>query len=130
MNFVDSHTHAYMLSNRDIELMALAGVTDVVLCSFVPVAKHAETLMDHFTELDTIHRARLVECGITAHVFVGIHPRCIPAEWKKVLPVIEKYIEADKAEGIGEVGLEKADNTEIEVFKEQLILAKESTMCR
>ncbi|WP_048085417.1 TatD family hydrolase [Archaeoglobus veneficus] len=125
MNFIDSHTHAYMLSGRDLELMGLSGVNTAVLCSFVPVAKYAETLMDHFTELDTVHRARLSEYGITAHIFVGIHPRCIPEEWRRLLPIIGECIEAGKAKGIGEIGLEKANETEIEVLKEQLILARE-----
>ncbi len=123
--YVDSHTHAYMLHARDLELMALAGVKDVVLCSFVPVARYAETLIDHFTELDEIHRPRLNDIGLKAHIFVGVHPRCIPKEWKRILPVIEEYVESGKAVGIGEVGLEKASDLELDVLREQLKLAKE-----
>ncbi len=125
MRKVDSHTHAYMLHARDLEPMALAGVEDVVLCSFVPIARYPETLIDHFTELDTIHRSRFDELGIKAHLFVGIHPRSIPAEWKRVLPIIEEFVSSGKAVGIGEIGLEKASDLELEVLREQLKLAKE-----
>ncbi len=111
--YIDSHTHA-----RDFELMALAGVKDVVLCSFVPVARYAETLIDHFTETDEIHRPRLNDIGLKAHVFVGVHPRCIPKEWRKILPVIEEYLESGKAVGICEVGLEKASDLELKLAKE------------
>jgi len=123
--YVDSHTHAYMLPVRDLELMSLAGINDVVLCSFVPVASHAETLIDHFAELDTVHRSRLADLGFNVYIFVGIHPRCIPSEWRKVMPVIEQYLEAGKAVGIGEIGLENASNLELEVLREQLRLVRE-----
>ncbi|WP_048098243.1 TatD family hydrolase [Archaeoglobus sulfaticallidus] len=124
-NLVDSHTHAYMLPKKDLELMGLAKIVDVVLCSFVPLAKHIETLIDHFEELYSIHCKRLEEFGINAHIFVGIHPRCTPPEWKKLLPVIENYIESSKAVGIGEVGLDSMSKTEEEVLSEQLKIARE-----
>lgn len=123
--YVDAHTHAYMLPKKDLGLMSLAGVSDIVLCSFVPVATYPETLMDHFEELESIHYPRLLEQGINAHIFVGIHPMSIPKDWKKVLPVIEEYISTGRAVGIGEVGLHTASNIEIEVLREQLKIAKE-----
>jgi len=122
---VDSHTHAYMLPKRDLEFMSLAGVTDVVICSFVPLAKHPETLVDHYEELFSIHLKRLEELDIKAYVFVGIHPRCTPSEWKKLLPIVESYLESGKATGIGEVGLDSLSKTEEEVLSEQIKMAKE-----
>ncbi|NJE07643.1 hydrolase TatD [Thermococcus sp. M39] len=123
--YVDAHTHAYMLPKKDLELMSLAGVSDIVLCSFVPVATYPETLMDHFEELEGVHYPRLLEQGINAHIFVGIHPMSIPKDWKKLLPVIEEYITSGRAVGIGEVGLHTASNIEVEVLREQLKIAKE-----
>ncbi len=121
----DYHTHAYMLPKRDLELMSLAGLTDVIVCSFLPLVKHPETLADHYEELFSIHIGRMEELGIKAHVFVGIHPRCIPPEWKKLLPIIEGYLESGKAAGVGEVGLDGLTKTEEEVLTEQIRIAKE-----
>ncbi len=121
----DSHTHANTMPNSALELMGVAGVEELALCSFVPVARNAETLSDHFEELCTFQRDRLDKFGIEAHVFVGIHPLCIPANWRRVLEFIEDYLSDGRAVGVGEVGLHNFGEKEEEALLAQFELARE-----
>ncbi len=121
----DSHTHANTMPNSALELMGVAGVEGLALCSFTPVARNPETLSDHFEELCTFQRDRLDRYGIEAYVFVGIHPLCIPENWKKVLDFMEDYLSDTRALGVGEVGLHNFTEKEEEVLSAQLNLAKE-----
>ncbi|AEM38997.1 TatD-related deoxyribonuclease [Pyrolobus fumarii 1A] len=122
---MDAHTHAHFLPDRDLELMYLAGVRELVICSFVPLARRAETLMDHFEEMVYLHKQRLSEMGFAVHVFIGIHPRNIVGGWRRLIPVIEEFVSKGLVNGIGEVGLEIGDATEVEVLREQLRIARE-----
>ena len=123
--YVDAHTHAHTLPRRDLELMYLANIREIVICNFVPLVEHAETLIDHFKELIHVHKPRLMEIGFKVYVFIGIHPRNIPEGWQRILPVLEDYAVKGTIQGIGEIGLETGSNIEIEVLREQLKIAKE-----
>ncbi len=125
MEVFDSHTHANTMQNSVLELMNVAGVEELALCSFTPVAKNAETLADHFEELHSFQRERLGKYGIEAHVFVGIHPLCIPKNWRKALEFAESCLSEGLAIGVGEIGLHHINELEEEVLLAQLELAKE-----
>ncbi len=125
MDVFDSHTHANTMQNSVLELMNVAGVTELAVCSFVPLAKNPETLRDHFEELCTFQKERIEKYGMEVHVFVGIHPLCIPENWKKAIEFVEEFLAEDMATGIGEVGLHFLNEREEEVLLHQLKLAKE-----
>ena len=125
MEYIDAHTHAYTLPKRDLELMHLANIKKVIICSFVPFVEHAETLMDHFKELIYVQKPRLMETGLKVYAFIGIHPRNIPEGWRRILPVLEDYTTRGLIQGIGEIGLETGSTVEIEVLRGQLKIAKE-----
>ncbi len=125
MDIFDSHTHANTMQNSVLELMNVAGITEVAICSFIPLAKNPETLKDHFEELCTFQKERIEKYGIEAHVFVGIHPLCIPENWKKAIEFVEEFLAEDMATGIGEVGLHFLNEREEDVLLNQLELARE-----
>ncbi len=125
LEILDSHTHANTMPNSAIELMNVAGIEKLVLCSFVPVARNAETLCDHFEELCTFQKDRLDKYGIESYAFVGIHPLCIPENWRRALEFMEDYLSDGRAVGIGEVGLHNSWEKEEEVLLSQFELAKE-----
>src|SRR5512137_1314080 len=85
--YVDSHTHIYLRSTEDVELMFLAGVEGVVVCSYFPVFPSGPTtLIDLFKWISEEEPERLSAFGMAMRATVGIHPRSIPESGvKKVL---------------------------------------------
>ncbi len=125
--YVDSHTHIYLRSAEDVELMSLAGVEGVIVCSYFPIfPSGATTLIDLFKWISEEEPERLSAHGMAMRAAVGIHPRSIPESGiKQVLDHIFSLFDNELAYALGEVGIESASKTEENVFRQQLRIANE-----
>ncbi len=122
MNVFDTHIHSEGRSVEDLEEMVKRGIKKAVTCAFYPIEpKFPETLIDHFRKLTTFEVERGRSAGMEIYPAIGIHPRCIPPKYVKV---IESMGEIDCV-AFGEIGLETANDLELDVLRIQLRLAKE-----
>jgi len=120
MEVFDTHIHSEGRSVEDLERMAKEGIVKAVTCAFYPIEpKFAETLIDLFRKLTTFEVERGKSAGMEIYPAIGIHPRSIPPNYRKVLEHMEIECIA-----FGEIGLETANDLEVEVLTEQLKLAK------
>jgi len=128
MNFkvFDTLIHSEGRSVEDLSKMAERGIKAAITCAFYPIQPlHQETLIDLFRKLVSYERKRGEKAGMKIYAAVGIHPRCIPPEYPKVLEFMET---GDGWVAFGEIGLETGNDREVEVFKEQIKLAKKIDM--
>jgi hypothetical protein len=122
MRCFDTHIHSEGRSVEDLTLMAKEGIKAAVTCAFYPIKPlYQETLIDLFRKLVEFEKYRGKKAGMDLYAAIGIHPRCIPSKYSKVLEFME---EDDKSIAFGEIGLENATSEEIEMLTEQLKLAK------
>lgn len=118
MSWFDSHIHSIGRSIEDLERMRELGVKYAMNCAFYPVVpEHPETLIDLFRRMVEFERERGREAGIELYPALGIHPRCIPPKYEVVVDEISEGV------AIGEIGLERGDEREREVFESQLKVA-------
>ncbi len=122
MGLVDSHIHTVFLGWEtlfDLAMNEYEGVVTVAYTPFVP--RSHDSLADHFEHL-LLEKKRLRNLGLRCAVAVGVHPRCVNPRFKKEFArVVEEYLE--KADALGEVGLENTEEIEVEILKEQLRVA-------
>ncbi len=119
MEVFDTHIHSEGRSVEDLEEMAKNGIKMALTCAFYPIQpRFPETLIDHFRKLKEYEVERGKVAGMKVYPAMGIHPRCIPPRYERVLE------EMDDCTAFGEIGLESASDIEVEVFREQLKLAK------
>ena len=122
MKVFDTHIHSEGRSVEDLEEMVKAGIEMAVTCAFYPVIpSYPETLLDHFKKLSTFEVERAKSAGMKLMPALGVHPRCIPPRHEIVLENIERF----DFVAFGEIGLETANELEVEVFTKQLELAKD-----
>ncbi|AKG92626.1 putative metal-dependent hydrolases with the TIM-barrel fold [Geoglobus ahangari] len=122
MTAIDTHIHSEGRSVEDLKFMAENGIKIAITCAFYPIRpSFPETLIDLARKLTEFEPERGEKAGMEIYSAVGIHPRCIPPRWDKVLGFIESY---SGYVAIGEIGLEDGSDEEKEVLKAQLQLAK------
>ncbi|HID43852.1 MAG TPA: deoxyribonuclease [Archaeoglobaceae archaeon] len=127
MKCFDAHIHSEGRSAEDLAFMAENGIKVVVTCAFYPIRpKYQETMIDLFRKLTEFERRRGKKAGMELFAAIGIHPRCIPSSYDKILDFMEHDT---KSVAFGEIGLEEGNEKEIEVLVEQLKLAKEIDRC-
>ncbi|RLI79848.1 deoxyribonuclease [Archaeoglobales archaeon] len=120
MKCFDTHIHSEGRSVEDLTAMANEGIKAAITCAFYPIKPmFQETLIDLFRKLIDFEKYRGKKTGMEIHTAIGIHPRCIPPTYTKVLEMMEGM----DSTAFGEIGLEDATQEEIEVFESQLKLA-------
>ncbi|WP_457549094.1 TatD family hydrolase [Archaeoglobus sp.] len=120
MECFDTHMHSEGKGITELRAMAKRGIKRVVSCSYYPIPPSSpETLIDEFRKLETFEVERGKRAGMSIYPAIGVHPRCIPPNYEKAL----RYVE-ENAKIIGEIGLETANDLEVEVLKAQLEIAK------
>ncbi len=122
MTVIDTHIHSEGRSVEDLRFMAENGIRKAITCAFYPLPpKFQETLIDLARKLTEFEPRRGERAGMEIFSAIGIHPRCIPPDWQKVLDFVESY---SGYVAVGEIGLEDGTDEEREVLKSQLLLAK------
>jgi hypothetical protein len=119
--FYDTHTHSEGRSFLELREMAERGIKKINSCAFYPVTPlYYGTLIDLFRKLMEFEVSRGSKAGLKIYPAIGIHPRCIPPKWGRVV----EYMEENPPTIIGEIGLEEGSELEVEVLTSQLLLAK------
>ncbi|MBM4241528.1 MAG: hypothetical protein FJ150_07715 [Euryarchaeota archaeon] len=122
---IDAHIHADTRPYEDFEKIAIAGIHAAITCAHDPLRMStADVVLDHFHRLLNNDISRAGENGLKLHVALGIHPRSISKDFEKVFEKLEYLLKNELVVAIGEIGLEKASKSEIEIFKRQLLLAE------
>ncbi len=117
----DSHTHSEGRSQKELSEMASSGIKMINSCAFYPVKpRYPGTLIDLFRKLEEFETYRGEKAGLKVVPALGIHPRCIPGNWQEVID----FLEESQPKIFGEIGLETAEEIEVETLKAQLDLAK------
>jgi hypothetical protein len=126
MKIFDTHIHSEGRSIEDLAEMVGMGIEMAISCAFYPIQPlYPETLIDLFRKLTIFEIERGKKAGMRIHAAVGIHPRCIPPKYKRILDM-EK---SDDWVAFGEIGLESGEKKEVKVLKEQLEVAKKNSIC-
>jgi len=119
--YFDSHLHSEGLGFSELKKLAENQIKDICSLAFFPVKpRYPQTMIDVFRKLVEFEPVRCKAAGVRMYPAVGIHPRCIPPDYKIVL----KYLEEGEWIAFGEIGLELVTDEEIEVLRSQLELAK------
>ncbi|MFO7966995.1 MAG: TatD family hydrolase [Archaeoglobaceae archaeon] len=120
--YFDAHIHSEGRSVEDLITMSKHRIKAAVTCAFYPIEPlYQESLIDLFRKLSEFETHKGVKAAMDLYSAIGIHPRCIPPAVDKVLDFMESD---DKAVAFGEIGLETASDKEVEVFVQQVRLAK------
>lgn len=121
---IDPHTHVDTRPSEDFELMAIAGVTDVITLAHDPMRMSSVVVFrDHFDRLAD-EKKRAGKQGIRVHLGLGLHPRTRPEEVDACEELLEAYLKNGSAIALGETGLETRDPFEVHLFQIQIELAK------
>lgn len=121
---IDSHIHIDLCSSQDIMGMVISGVDTAITCSYEPKAiKSNQDMLKHFNNLLTVETLRAKENLMKLYVSLGIHPVTVNQNQDPVLDELINLIENDVVVAIGEIGLEKGSQLEVELFKKQLKIA-------
>jgi len=130
--YVDAMFHIDSRDRADIELMAIAGLTDVVTVAGCNTTGDitSQAVLDIFDRNLTYDKNRCREVGIKLYVEFGLNMICVPPDWERVVESIPRYYEMDDVVGVGEIGLEpKSKNADLAlqevILRRQLEIAKE-----
>lgn len=120
---IDSHVHADTRPYEDFELMAT--VFDCVIThAHDPLKMRSfDVALDYFDKILGNEIAKARKNGLKMKACIGIHPRAIPP--KIDYNVLKEYLKKENVVGVGEIGLEKCSKEEIEVFENQITIARE-----
>ncbi len=128
---VDSHTHFDEIHDTGMIEVFLKHQINIISWAFIK--KQPDTLR----EFETYFREQEKRCeqgrkqGLSIYQLIGIHPRSIPVECYKqineseILKLLNTHLSKSYIKGIGEIGLETADETERKIFALQVKCAIE-----
>lgn len=120
---IDTHTHVDTRPYEDFELLAIAGVSDVITLAHDPMrVSSCQVFQDHFDRL-TAEKTRAGKQGVKVHLGLGFHPRTRPEDLEVCMKMLEAYLKKGYAIAIGETGLETRDPYETSLFQRQIELA-------
>lgn len=123
---IDSHIHADTRPYEDFELMATCMEGAVTLAHDPLKMRSMDVLLSHFDRILENEVEKAAKNGLKLYVCIGVHPRAIPPNLD--FEVVKEYLKKDPVVGVGEIGLEKCTKEEIDVFTEQILIAKELKM--
>lgn len=120
---IDTHAHVDTRPYEDFELLAVAGITDVLTLAHDPLKMSCSAVFkDHFDRL-IAEKERAGKSGLALHLGLGLHPRTRPADLEACFDLLEAYLQGGTATALGETGLETRDPFELNLFQRQIELA-------
>lgn len=132
MALIDSHTHFdEICSTGIIEVMIKHKITPISL-AFINTPPESIEAFSAYFEQQRMKCQSVKQKGILVYRLIGIHPRSIPTNYKKmedieeqkINKILTQAIKHNDVIGIGEIGLEIANDIEKKMFKIQLKFAK------
>lgn len=127
MPIFDAHIHADTRGWEDLRTLSLFGVTAVVTCSHdVFDFSVPQSVLDHYRRLLNFDSMRLRMNHIRPFVALGIHPEGIPHEGvDEVLARLPELLAQENVVAVGEMGLQKGTDQEIDVLRRQVEIARD-----
>lgn len=120
---IDTHAHLDTRPYEDFELLAIAGITDVLTLAHDPMRMSSSVVFkDHYDRLIG-EKKRAGRQGLRVHVGLGLHPRTRPEDLDACRELLERYLGQGQAIAIGETGIETRDPYEVSLFQMQIELA-------
>lgn len=129
---IDAHVHMDVRSANDYEAMAIAGVQAVVVpTTFTGLKKKSRAEYEgYYTRIIDFERRRAEAFGIRLYAAVGVDPEDIHDESaaRDTLDALPEYRHNENVCALGEVGLERFTDIEIECFRAQLRISRDISM--
>jgi predicted metal-dependent TIM-barrel fold hydrolase len=127
MKLFDPRLHPAPLDDRDLETLRQFGLAGALLVA--DGTAHPATaagLRKHFDALLERELPRFERAGLAVRVALGVHPASLPRRGlEEVLAALPAYFATGKVAALGQLGLLRGDEAEIEALLEQLALADE-----
>jgi len=131
MRIVDPHLHVDRMKGKDLETLSVAGVEAAILPTphLLPWIVSADTLLrmwDNFVDFQIQHPKSLgVDIKITLGIpFYGMEHESI----NRCLNRMPEYLKHECVVGLGEIGLDAGIDSEVDLFRVHLRIAKEHNM--
>ncbi len=127
MDYIDHHAHMTSRTTDDYEQMALTGCRVLTEPAFWAGYDRGtpEAFTAYFEALTDFEPKRAAKYGIQHFTWLSLNPK--EAEdrdlAKKILPLIERYIDRPNVIGIGEIGLNRVTRNEVATFEDHVELA-------
>jgi len=132
MNFIEPHVHMVSRTTDEYERMAWSGCTAVVEPAFWLGSDRTcvGSFLDYFNHLTTFEPARASRYGIKHFACIGLNPK--EANNKSlaldVISAFSPYLDRPTVVGVGEIGFNLINDTEEEIFRTQLEVARKRGM--
>ena len=133
MQLMDCHVHVEALNQRDLELMALAGIEAIVSHTSLPEAQsdfRSEAIFEFADRMLGYHAWRSEKYSIRTHVCVCVSMVGVPLDYEVALARLPGYITSHPIVGIGEVGLEPGSLTCPDLATQESILRAQLDIAR
>jgi predicted metal-dependent TIM-barrel fold hydrolase len=129
MDYVDLHAHMVSRTTDDYERMALTGCVAVTEPAFWAGYDRpsADAFEDYFERLTDFEPKRAAQYGIQHYTWLCLNPKEGENRdlARQVVRVIPRYLERPNVLGIGEIGLNRVTQNELETFSDHVDLAME-----
>jgi len=124
MRILEPHIHMYSRTTDDYEELALAGAEMLVEPSFWLGSDRScpETFYDYFNHMLEFEPTRAAKFGITHYTCIGVNPK-EANNLELALQVVEgltPYLDHPRCLAVGEIGLDKNTEAEVEVLRQQI----------
>ncbi|CQR73784.1 TatD related DNase [Sporomusa ovata DSM 2662] len=132
MKIFEPHIHMYSRTTDDYKKMALCGVRCIVEPAFWLGSdkKYPESFLDYFNHMMEFETKRAASFGMDYYACLAVNPKEANniTLAKEVVGRMVEYLDHPKCIAIGEIGLDKNTEAEVEVLRLQLRLAKKRNM--
>jgi predicted metal-dependent TIM-barrel fold hydrolase len=134
LRFFDPHIHMYSRTTDDYEAMSKAGIQIIVQPSFWlgSPRRFVGTFEDYWENMISFEPKRAKEFGIEHYTCISVNPKEAaerPLALDAVDAMVNKgYLERDRVVAIGEIGYDKINDLEEEIFIKQMDIASERNM--
>lgn len=129
MQFIEPHAHMISRTTDDYQRLAMTGCVALAEPSFWAGwdRRSADSFEDYFGQLTNFEPKRAAQYGIRHYTYLCLNPkegedRPLAREVVKRIP---KFLDCPNVLGIGEIGLNRNTQNELETFKDHVALALE-----
>lgn len=129
INYIDMHAHMVSRSTDAYEAMARSGCVAITEPAFWAGYDRfsAEAFADYFEQLTAFEPTRAEDFGIDHYCWLCLNPKEGEDRQlaEEVLEIIPEYLDRENVVGIGEIGVNRVTQNELETFIDHVDLAVE-----
>jgi len=132
MMFIDPHAHMISRTTDDYEAMAAAGIVALIEPAFWQgqPRTHVATYEDYLSAILGFERFRASQFGIRHYCTIGLNSKEANNESlaEAVMEILPRFALKEGVVAIGEIGYDEQTELEDRYFRQQLELAKETSL--